>query len=142
MAYVLEKYSTWSFDYEREIIGKRDGGLERFDKDHLLSIITIYWMTNSISSSVRFYKANVENFFVTKEAINKDIIRGLIPSRVPVGFQVGINEIMVAPMRVVRMTHETNLVSYKLVDDLGHFAGFQNPLITARNFIQFVNKLL
>jgi pimeloyl-ACP methyl ester carboxylesterase len=56
LSYILEKYSGWTFDFDTQIAGKRDGGLDKFNKDELLTIISLYWFTNTISSSVRYYK--------------------------------------------------------------------------------------
>ena len=56
LAYILEKYSYWTFDFQSEILNSKDGNLNKFDKDELLTIVTIYWMTSSISSSIRYYR--------------------------------------------------------------------------------------
>ena len=49
-AWIVEKYRTWS---------DCDGDVERrFTKDELLTTITIYWATETISSSTRMYKEN------------------------------------------------------------------------------------
>ncbi len=56
LAYILEKYSYWTFDFKNQVLNTKDGSLNKFDKDELLTIVTIYWMTNSISSSIRYYR--------------------------------------------------------------------------------------
>ena len=49
-AWIIEKYRTWSDCH---------GDIEsRYTKDELLTIVTIYWVTNTIGSSVRMYKEN------------------------------------------------------------------------------------
>ena len=49
-AWIVEKYRTWS---------DCDGDVERrFTRDELLTTVTIYWVTESISSSTRMYKEN------------------------------------------------------------------------------------
>jgi hypothetical protein len=136
LAYVLEKYSSWSLDYDTQILGKRDGGLDKFKKDDLLSIITVYWMTNSIGSSVRYYKNNVDSMY--KGTVVKDEIRtAKVPASVRVGVQQMNSEINVTPSRIAQMRYP-NLVQFNIVTDGGHFAGFDKPLETAKNFIQFV----
>lgn len=140
MAYILEKYSGWSFDFESQVHGKKDGGLNTFDKDDLLSIVTIYWMTNSISSSVRYYKVNIDAGFVNT-GFRKEIFNAIVPSQLPVGFQLSVNELMVTPSRVAQMRFP-NMVQFKLVDTMGHFAAFHNPQVTATNFVKFVLKCL
>lgn len=136
MAYILEKYSGWSFDYDTQVVGKRDGALSKFNKDDLLSIVTIYWMSNSISSSVRYYKANIDSTFITK-GFKKEMGSATVSAKIPVGFQLSVNEVMVTPSRVAQMRFP-NMTQFKLVDTLGHFAAFHDPLTTANNFVRFV----
>lgn len=64
LAYILEKFSTWT---NRANKAKPDGGLGlKFSKDQLIDNLMIYWSTNSITTSMRYY---AENF--------SDKIRGL-----------------------------------------------------------------
>ena len=52
-AYILEKFSTWT---KKINPGKADGGLlEKFTMDEMLNDVMIYWVTNSITTSVRLY---------------------------------------------------------------------------------------
>lgn len=138
MAYVLEKYSSWTLDYEKQIVGKRDGGLGKFDKDDLLSVITIYWMTNSIGSSVRYYKANYGGSISEQK---KETRSAKLSPQVCVGIQMMNNEVVVTPQRVMQMRFP-NLRQFKIVENAGHFAGFEKPVETAKNFVQFVLKSL
>ena len=56
-AYILEKFSTWT---DHNNVRKSDGGLtQKFTLDELLTNVMIYWTTNSIASSVRFYKETI-----------------------------------------------------------------------------------
>jgi pimeloyl-ACP methyl ester carboxylesterase len=51
-AWVVEKLRTWS---------DCDGDIERrFTKDEILTNVTIYWLTQTIGSSMRMYRANSE----------------------------------------------------------------------------------
>ena len=53
-AYILEKFSTWTKLENRDL---SDGGLRKsFDLDDLLTNVMIYWFTDTIGSSMRFYK--------------------------------------------------------------------------------------
>lgn len=54
--YILEKFSTWTNpDYRF----KQDGGLlEKYTIDELLDNVMIYWVTNSITTSMRLYSEN------------------------------------------------------------------------------------
>lgn len=52
-AYILEKFSTWT---ERSGLHKEDGGfLEHYSMDELLDNVMVYWVTGSITSSMRLY---------------------------------------------------------------------------------------
>lgn len=136
MAYILEKYSSWSFNYEREIEGKRDGGLGNFSKDALLTIVTVFWMTNSISSSVRFYKANLDNWRGSEwpHAFHR---KSVLPRQVRVAVLQSEYDIELVPANVTRMRYP-NLVKYKIIRDAGHFTAFENPELAAKNFVDFV----
>lgn len=51
--YLLEKFSTWTNPDNRF---RPDGGLlEKFTLDELLDNVMLYWITNSITTSVRIY---------------------------------------------------------------------------------------
>ncbi|KAI1719848.1 alpha/beta hydrolase fold domain-containing protein [Ditylenchus destructor] len=59
MAYILEKFSTWT---NPAFTNLADGGLEKkFTKDELLTIITTYWLSGNILSSQRYYKEFARN---------------------------------------------------------------------------------
>lgn len=52
-AYILEKFITWT---NQEHVNRVDGGLKlKFKYTDLLDNIMIFWVTNSITTSMRFY---------------------------------------------------------------------------------------
>jgi len=51
-AYILEKFSGWT---RRDWISLKDGGLSNWNIDELLDNLMIYWVSNSLTSSMRFY---------------------------------------------------------------------------------------
>lgn len=58
-AYILEKFSTWTDKANRETY---DGNLlekPKFNLDHLITNVMVYWVTGSITSSMRFYAENL-----------------------------------------------------------------------------------
>lgn len=114
MAYVLEKYSTWSFDFGTEVKGIKDGGLSKFNRDDLLTIITYYWMTNSIHSSMRYYKANFSKF---GEGFPKGSLMGAkVSSQVPMGVQTFKNELGHESSFFVKFKYD-NLKQYTIEKD-------------------------
>ncbi len=67
-AYLMEKFSTWTNPAFRE---KNDGGLkEKFTLDELLDNVMIYWVTGSITSSMRYYAENINS-----EAFSSGVLR-------------------------------------------------------------------
>lgn len=56
LAYVLEAYAFAT--HSNDAIGHKDALLRYYEKDELLTIITYYWMTNSISSAMRLYRSH------------------------------------------------------------------------------------
>ena len=58
-AYILEKFSTWTDD---KYVKHNDGSLtKKYNLDDLLTNVMIYWVTDSIKSSQRYYKENFDN---------------------------------------------------------------------------------
>ena len=52
-AYIIEKFSTWT---RKTGIKEADGGLlDKFTMDELLDNVMIYWVTNSITTSMRLF---------------------------------------------------------------------------------------
>ncbi|CAG7826412.1 unnamed protein product [Allacma fusca] len=127
-AYILEKFSGWtnpSF-YEKE-----DGGLNaKFQLDDLLDNIMVYWVTNSITTSVRFYSENLSN---RQRAYELD----KVPSKVPTGCIVPRWEQFIAvPKSVVEDTYN-NIISYTYAEDGGHFFALEHPDVLATDFVKF-----
>lgn len=51
--YILEKFSTWT---NPEYRFREDGGLlEKYTMDELLDNVMVYWVTDSITTSMRLY---------------------------------------------------------------------------------------
>ena len=66
-AYILEKFSTWTNIENKQ---REDGGLTRkFTMDELLDNIMIYWVTGTITTSMRIY---AEQFTKTQREYGLD----------------------------------------------------------------------
>ena len=105
-AWIYEKLSSWS-----DSGGKPD---TVFTKDQILDAIMFYWITNSATSSARFYYEN------------SDIQFGAVDITIPVGVTVFPKEIYQAPQSWAGQTYH-NLVYYHKADKGGHFAAFEQP---------------
>lgn len=127
LAYILETFAFGT--YSSAPIGHKDGLLKNFNKDDLLSMVTYYWMTNSISSSIRLYRAH----FLGK---TDDLLS--VSTKVPVGVQYFKNEVYVYPLCLLK-SYFLNLKSFHIENSGGHFAGFENPELSAKDLINFVN---
>jgi pimeloyl-ACP methyl ester carboxylesterase len=98
--------------------GRPTGGLTR---DHIVDDITLYWLTNTATSSARLYW---ENFRATFAAI----AAGQKPPKLklPVGFTVFPGEIVQTPREWAEKAYP-NLMYFNEVDKGGHFAAWEEP---------------
>lgn len=106
--WILEKFRTWS---------DCDGDVESvFTKDQLLTNITLYWVTNTISSSTRLY-------YETMKAGQF----GALPSKIEVPTGVAV-----FPKEIYRPPHAWaaaafNVTHWNTFDKGGHFAAMEQP---------------
>ncbi|KAH7715940.1 Protein W01A11.1 [Aphelenchoides avenae] len=127
MAYILEKFSTWTNpDYLR----LSDGGLEKkFTKDELLTIIMIYWTNGNIVSSVRYYK----ELFMNPAVRNK--------VTVPTAYAAFAHDIAHPPPEVLAK-EEYNLTRYTYPEDGGHFAAFEVPTLFSNDVFELAKTVV
>ena len=113
-AWIVEKWRSWSDCH---------GDLEsRFSKDELLTHLTIYWATQTISSSIRLYYEN-----------GREMLK-LTPSAgvtVPTAFASFPVEINYPPREWLERTY--NLIRYTTMPAGGHFAATEEPELLARD---------
>ncbi|GCC37381.1 epoxide hydrolase 1-like isoform X1 [Chiloscyllium punctatum] len=132
-AYILEKYSTWTNKDFREL---EDGGLTRkFSLDELLTNVMIYWVSGSITSSMRLYKENLGINF-------RNRVDAKIGVYVPTGLAAFPNELVHVPLVWARQKYK-KIVTFSYMSRGGHFAAFEEPYLLAedlRNFVQTVKK--
>lgn len=130
-AYIIEKFSTWTNPAYRNLL---DGGLEKyFTLDALLDNIMIYYLTNSITTSVRIYK---ESFI--EDAVYE---AGRVIAEPPTGCVHFKYELMHQSDFALKDKY-VNLISQNLYDDGGHFAAMQLPKVLYEDFVGFVQKTL
>ena len=113
-AWIVEKWRTWS---------DCGGDIEsRFSKDELLTHLTIYWATQTISSSVRLYYESG----LAPSPLSSDN-----PVTVPTSFAKFPVEISYPPEEWVRRFF--NLVRYTPMPSGGHFAAAEEPQLLAED---------
>ncbi|EFN83232.1 juvenile hormone epoxide hydrolase 1 [Harpegnathos saltator] len=128
--YILEKFSTWTNpDYRF----RPDGGLlEKYTLDELLDNVMLYWVTNSLTTSVRLYS---EQF--NKAHFSSKIDE--IPVDVPVACAAFPHELAYQSESFLRDKY-TNMIQFNHLPRGGHFAAFEEPALVANDVFEFVSK--
>ncbi|KAG6458412.1 hypothetical protein O3G_MSEX010852 [Manduca sexta] len=128
LAYILEKFSTWT-RLEHKL--KVDGGLGfRFSREQLVDNLMVYWSTNSITTSMRFYAENVASSF---RSLKLDSYKTAVPTW---GLQAK-SELMYQPPALLRMKF-TNLLNTTVLEDGGHFLAFELPQVFVEDVFRAV----
>jgi pimeloyl-ACP methyl ester carboxylesterase len=121
--------AAWMLDHDADsyakisrafVEGKPSGGLTR---DRIVDNITLYWLTNTATSSARLYW---ENF----QAVYAAIAAGTKPPelKLPVAFTVFPDEIFQAPRSWAEKVYP-NLAYFNEAPKGGHFAAWEEPEI-------------
>ena len=127
-AYIMEKFSTWTNPAWRERSDGGLGGSHPISLDRMLSNVMVYWVTNSITSSMRYYKENLAEYDAVVE-------NAQVP--IPVGFTDCPHEIARASRFQLRGKYP-DLVSFTSLSTGGHFAAMEVPSLLASDVFQFV----
>lgn len=116
LAWMLEKRFRW---------GDCRGDLERrFTRDHLLTTMSLYWLTNSFVTSVRFYaEAAREGFTPAREGM----------PQVPAPTALSLFAHDTSPMSLDWTRDYFDLRQLRRHDDGGHFAPAENPEVVVRD---------
>ncbi|GCD93659.1 multidrug MFS transporter [Embleya hyalina] len=116
-AWIVEKLRAWS---------DCDGDIERgFTRDEILTNVTIYWLTETIGSSMRMYRAN--NSIPPAQLARR--------VEVPSGFTLFPGDLVRPPRAWMERT--TNLVRVTEAERGGHFAAFEEPELYAEELRTF-----
>ena len=110
-AWIVERRRAWSDcggDVER-----------RFGKDDLLTTLSLYWLTGTIGTSLRFYKESMEPTWWSPAHDRAPMIEA------PTGVAVFLNEVMLVPKRTAERA--SNLVHWSVFESGGHFAPAEEP---------------
>lgn len=116
-AWIVEKLRAWS---------DCDGDIERsFTKDEILTNVTIYWLTATIGSSMRMYKANAA---IPPAQLTRRV-------DVPSGFSIFAGDVVRPPRAWLERV--TNAVYLTEPARGGHFAPFEEPELYAQELRDF-----
>lgn len=121
-AWILEKFRSWSDcggDIER-----------RFSKDELLTNLTIYWVTETINSSIRLY---YDHRYYEKSASLFQRVG------VPTGVTLTVESVNQAPREWAERTY--NVQRWTALPRGGHFAAFEEPELLAEEIRAFFRPL-
>ena len=124
-AWIVEKFHGWS-DLPQGPNGHLDNN---FTKDELLTNISIYWFTNSITSSTRIYYENRNRSpLIPMEFIN-----------VPTGAAIFPAEIYILPRAWVEEAYD--LRHWTVMPKGGHFAALEQPEFYVNDLRDFYRLL-
>ncbi|WP_378184822.1 epoxide hydrolase family protein [Aquimarina sp. W85] len=120
--WIIEKFNAWS---------DNSGDIENsFTKQELLANVTLYWLTQTIHSSIRMY----HEISLNPMKFGKDDF-----IHIPVGFAKFPMEIPIPPRDYIEkglnITHWTDMPKG------GHFAALEQPELLANDIIRFFKKL-
>ncbi len=119
-AWIVEKFHTWC---------DCNGDIEsRFTKDELLTNVTIYWVTQTITSSTRIY-------YESRRAPR----RGTGYIETPVGGALFPKEITTPPRAWAEAAY--NLVHWTEMPEGGHFAALEQPELLTEDIRAFYRSL-
>ncbi len=110
-AWIVEKFHGWT-DMPQDASGHLDN---HFTRDELLTNISIYWFTQTITSSTRIYY----------ESNKTPVAKAIAYIDVPTGVAVYPAEIYITPKSWVEASYD--LRHYALMEKGGHFAALEQP---------------
>ncbi|KAG6810660.1 hypothetical protein H0H92_010872 [Tricholoma furcatifolium] len=128
MGWFLEKFHNWTYfdgPNEEKILPPT------ITTNEFLTNITLYWMTNTISSSLRIYyefNNNAEEQKVSMQRVS-----------VPMGAAIFSNEVVKLPKEWFEACCDLKHFSTYPVG--GHFAAMEEPVLLVEDIRQFVQKL-
>jgi pimeloyl-ACP methyl ester carboxylesterase len=120
--WILEKFNSWS---------DNNGNIENsFTKDELITNIMIYWVSQSINSSIRTYAENARASYMGGLKSSQKV-------NVPTGVSLFPKEAQFPQEWAERMV---NLVSFTKLEKGGHFATMEVPYVYAVELTKFFEK--
>lgn len=122
--WIWERRRAWS-DCDGDIVGLHG-------PDFLCTLASIYWLTNTIGTSLRIYP----QIFPLKP---NSMMRAASFIRVPTGFGVAPKDVGMMPRCFAEKY--TNLRSWDILEKGGHFSPSEQPILVAANLRRFFNSI-
>ena len=124
-AWIVEKFHGWT-----DMPQDSDGNLnDYFSKDELLTNVSIYWFTQTITSSTRIYYENRKN----------PVQNPITYIKVPTGAAIFPAEIFITPRAWAEASY--NLIHWTVMPKGGHFAALQQPDLYLNDLREFFRLL-
>ncbi|MCW2750007.1 MAG: epoxide hydrolase [Aeromicrobium sp.] len=123
-AWICEKFYAWS---DRSA---SDGGIP-FDLDELLANVSVYWFTETITSSMRIYREGAADPLVLSSAYRVNV---------PYGVAAFPRELPIQPRE--RVAQVVNLTRWTDMPRGGHFAALEEPELLAHEILAFFSGVL
>lgn len=121
LGWIIEKFHAWS---------DNDGNIEHtFLKDDLLTNVMIYWVTQSIGSSMRLYY----------ETMHSPTLSAPTHTKVPTGFAIFPKDITPAPKEFAERFF--NVQRWQEMPRGGHFAALEEPGLLVSELREFFRPL-
>uniref|UniRef100_A0A2S2Q119 Epoxide hydrolase n=1 Tax=Sipha flava TaxID=143950 RepID=A0A2S2Q119_9HEMI len=123
-AYILEKFSSWTNLKNKHLL---DGGLSKYNINALLDNVMIYWVTGSITTSMRLYSEYASKHYQTlphkKAKVKVPAACALFPEEMAMALNL---------KKFLKIKY-INLVSATEMKEGGHFAAFEQPKLLAED---------
>lgn len=104
-------------------LGEKFAKSEGMDSRHILSLVSLFWLTNSSTSSYMIYKENAQ--------LQSLIPRFIVP--IPTGLSQQSKEISCVPRSWADTTVKGGLKWYTEDNDAGHFFAVDNPALFVKD---------
>ncbi|MDH4654886.1 epoxide hydrolase [Pseudomonas sp. BN606] len=111
--------AAWFYDKYGEWVFSRGEPERAFTRDEMLDNISLYWLTNTATSSARIYWENAAN------------APSMAPINIPAAVTIFPGEVYKPPKSWAERAYH-NLVYYQRVDKGGHFAAWEEPDLFSR----------
>ena len=124
--------AAWIVERRRNF-GDTGGDVEsRFSKDHLITTVMIYWVTESFGTAMRYYWEHAHDPWRAVHDRTPVV-------EAPTGIAVFPMELLLVPRKVAE--RETNLVQWSLMPSGGHYAQTEEPELFVEDVRAFFRKV-